>query len=141
MAIKGTEIIGLKELMRAFIKLGDEAMPRLKQAADAAGAIVLAKTKAKVPVKTGKLHDSLTLKKMHVKKGKYVNYSRVTFPSKVKYGIPLELGHKIVVKGRKVGTVKEKPYLRPAADESKEQVISIIVTAMNKALDEMGGKR
>ena len=141
MAIRSGEIDGLDELMEAFAKLGDDAMPYLKEAADKAGEVVLAKTKAKAPVLSGKLRDSLKLGKMTLKKGKYTIYSRVTFSKGAAYGVPLELGHRLMRAGKQTGTVKEKPFMRPAADESKNEVVDIITAAMNKALDEMGGIR
>lgn len=141
MAVKGTDIVGLEELIRAFEDIGNEAMPRLKQAADAAGAVILAKTKAKVPVATGNLRAGLKLKIYPVRFDVFITTSHVTFPSRIKYGVPLELGHKLWIHRKKYKPVEEKPYLRPAADESTEQVLSIMVAAMNKALAEIGGMR
>jgi HK97 gp10 family phage protein len=136
--MKNFEIEGLDKLIKDCARLGDDAMPYLKEAADNGGEYVLAKTKEKVPVRTGELKRKLKLSKMSVKKGKYKIYSSVTFGKGVAYGVPLELGHKLVIKGKTVGTVKEKPYLRPAADESKEKVIDVITKAMNKALEDWG---
>lgn len=139
MSIKATEIVGLGELMKAFAAIGDEAMTHLKPASDEAGAVVLAKAQSKVSECTGKLKSKLKLTKSRVKKGAYSISSKVGFSKGAMYGVPLELGHRLVIHGNVVGTVKEKPYLRPAADESKEQVVDIITGAMNKALDKMGG--
>ena len=133
------KIEGLDELMKAFAAIGDEAMVYLKEASDEAGAAVLAKAQAKVPERTGKLKSKLKLTKSKAKKGSYKIFSKVGFSKGVMYGVPLELGHKLVIHGNTVGTVKEKPYLRSAADESKGEVVSIITGAMNKALDKMGG--
>ena len=55
--------------------------------------------------------------------------------------MPLELGHKLVKNGQVVGDVNEHPFLRPAADESKDDVVNAIADAMNKALEQMGGKK
>lgn len=141
------EVDGLDELVDAFLKLGDEAMPKLKRAADAAGAVVLAKAKEKAPVNLGTLQKSLRLKKKTWRKGQLVTYSSVTWGNDVReYAAPLELGHKFYFKdssGRVIrrGEVAPRPYLRPAADESKDQVFRIITGAMNEAIDAMGGRK
>ena len=80
-----TVVEGLDELIKAFAALGDEAMPKLKAAADGAGEIVLQKAKTKVPVKPGHLRDKLKLGKMKTKVGKYLYYTKITF-SGAEYG-------------------------------------------------------
>jgi hypothetical protein len=55
----------------------------------------------------------------------------------VNYGHAVELGHDLANRKRGV-RVKARPYLRPAADQSKEQVITIVTAAMNAALEEFG---
>lgn len=135
-----TTVEGLDELISAFQKLGDEAMPYVMQGSNKAGGGVLQKAVVKAPVKSGNLKRKLKVVKA-VKSAKYPYrvFSKVTFSRGAAYAVPLELGHNIVVNGKKVGVVKEHPFLRPAADESKEEVVSTIADAMNKALDQMGG--
>jgi HK97 gp10 family phage protein len=137
------KIEGLEELMRAFAELGDQAMPRLKKESEEAGEIVLARTKAKVPVDSGDLRDALYLMKKRLKKGDSITFSRVTFPRSVGYAVPLELGHAIRNRrrGRILGHVTERPFMRPAADESKEDVIEHITKAMNETIEKMGGMK
>lgn len=141
MARTNFEIIGLNELIKAFAALGDDAMPYLVDATNAAGEIILQRTKEKAPVGTGALRDSLKLKRATLKPGKYVVTGQITFDKDVAYGVPVELGHGVRNKkgGPLLGAAKAHPFMRPAADESKQEVIDLITNAMNKALENMGG--
>lgn len=144
MSIKTFEFDGLDDLIRAFAKLGDDALPKLREASIAASEKVLYKAKQKLEphYKSGDLFHALkVIKPTNSSKTSYKIYARVSFSKTGTHGVPLELGHKLVINGNKVGTVKEVPFLRPAADESKEQVANDIAAAMNKALDEMGGRK
>jgi len=136
------EIDGLDELIRDFTKLGDNALPYLYDSATEATNYVLNKAREKVPVRTGVLKKSLTARK--VKKSKkypYRVFGSVTFKPKGYYGVFVELGHNLKIKGNTVGTVKAKPFLRPAADESKAEVTRIIAKGLNKALEQLGGAK
>jgi len=139
-------IKGIDSLIEAVAEIGDKAMPHVKVGADKGGSRVLAAAKAKVQVDTGTLKAALILRKQRVKPGKVLYYSQVTIPGTKAGGkggahhiVPLELGHRLVVRGKTVGSVKAYPFLRPAADENKEEVIDDIIDAMNKALGEIGG--
>ena len=140
MAIRSTSIDGLDQLMKDLAAFGDRAMPGLKSVSDAAGELVLRRTKAKVPVLTGNLKLHLVLKTKALKPGDPYTSCRVTFGKGAAYGVPLELGHRIVVHGRVVGDVSPRPFLRPAADESREEVTGMLVEAMNKELEKLGDK-
>jgi HK97 gp10 family phage protein len=146
-AFYGAEIEGMEELINAFAALGDAAMPGLKKASDVAGAFVLERTKEKVPVRIATLKNSLYLKKRSWRKGQGVTFSTITWGDDVReYAAPVELGHKykLTTKDGRVissGEVPPRPFLRPAADESKEKVLSIITDAMNDAIDRMGGRQ
>lgn len=141
-------IKGINELVAAVSEIADKAMPHIKAGADKGGGRVLAAAKGRVQVKSGKLKAALKLRKQNVKPGKVLYYSQVTIPG-TKMGskeggahhiVPLELGHRVVVRGKVVGKpVKAYPFLRPAADENKDAVVDDIIEAMNKALDEIGG--
>jgi len=133
---------GLDELISAFMKLPDDALKYLQDAANDAGNVVLNKTKQNVPEGTGQLKSKLKLgKAKKSSKYPYRVFSKVTFPNSVAHGVPLELGHKLVKNGNTYGAVSERPFLRPAADESGDDVTQRIADAMNKALENMGGKR
>jgi len=134
---------GLDELIEAFAKLPDEAAEMIKPAVEQAGKLVLEKAKEKVPVDSGKLRDSLRLKKARQRPDSSGVIHYITWgPNVREYAAPLELGHAIRFKkgGPTHGRVAPRPYLRPAADESKEQVLDIVAKAMNRAIDEMGGR-
>jgi HK97 gp10 family phage protein len=137
-----TTVEGLDELISAFQKLGDEAIPHLLNGSNEAGSEVLRKAKIKVPVDSGNLKRRLKMfKAKKSAKYPYLVFSKVTFTREVAYAVPLELGHRIIVNGKSVGVAKERPFLRPAADESKEDVVKTIAASINKALGEMGGMR
>jgi HK97 gp10 family phage protein len=145
MAIYSKDIVGLDELIKDLQGFGEKAIQLLKPAADEAGEIVLTKAKAKVNVsdeiaKHAHLREVLKLVKSRVKKGECKYSNKITFPKSAAYAVPLELGHRLVRNGKKIGTVKEKPFLRPAADESREKVENIFINAMDRALKELGDK-
>ncbi len=142
MAIRSASIEGLDELIRATQRLSEQAMPALKVASNKAGVVVLnsAKAKASVMTRTGTLQRSLKLVKARTKGGTPITFSKVTFGKDAAYAVPLELGHDIRRGGRKVGDVGARPFLRPAADESRNQVAEILIAAMNAELDKWGDK-
>ena len=139
--MKMEEVQGLNELVKAFAALGGEAVTLIDPVSVAGAKIVQDRARANVQ-SMGALDKAIKVgKPTKSSKSKYKIYSRVYIGKKGAYGIPLELGHAIrIVKGGKaVGTAKERPFLRPAADKSKEEVLSLITGAMNKAIDGMGG--
>ncbi len=108
----------------------------MKAGADEAGNYVLEKVKSKAPIRTGNLAKKLKLSKAK-KSAKYPYrvFSSVTTAKGAGYMVPLELGHKLVFMGQKTDfMVPEKPFLRPAADESKDAVVDIISKSLDKAL-------
>lgn len=140
--IGDVEIEGLDELITAFMKLPDEAMEYLKDASNVSGNMILEKAKQKVPVKSSLLKSKLKLTKAKRSDNKpYSINARITVGKGAAYIVPLELGHKLVRSGNTVGKVEERPFLRPAADESKQAVATIMTSAMDKAINEMGGKK
>jgi len=131
---------GLEDLMKEFSKLGENAYEALRPSATEAAEIVLERVRGNIRDRTGTLSRSLKIIKPGKKKAKSgVIYARVTFGKDAAYGVPLELGHRLVYFGKKTyKKVNERPFLRPAADESKEEVANIMATGMNKILDEWG---
>lgn len=145
MALFTSEVEGLTELMKAFAELGDDAMPYVQKAAWEGGSLVLQRAKNKIPIRTGRAHYALKLRKMNVKPGKYYLFHSVTYATRgedsAPYIAPLEFGHDIKSKGRVTGHVKERPFMRPAADISKDDVVNIVKKHVGTALDKMGGER
>jgi len=135
MAKNNFEIVGLDEIINDLNSFGLAGQKEVKPYVDKAGDILLNKTREKVPVNTGALKSSLFLKRSMSKKGFIRNI--LTWGNDVRaYAAPLELGHELVYMGHPTNKfVKAKPFLRPAADESKEKVYQTITNGINKALD------
>lgn len=134
------EIEGMDDLIKAFSNLGEDAFIALKPSATEAAEIVLNKARGKIRNRTGTLSRSLKVVKPGNKKAKSgVIFAKVTFGKDAAYAVPLELGHRLYFFGKKtLKDVPEKPFLRPAADESKQEVADIMAKGMNKVLDEWG---
>lgn len=142
-----TTVEGLDELIKAFSELPDEALKYVEEASIEPAQKIITKARANLAKynkysNTGTLSKSLKVNKPSKKrKYKYEVFSKVWFGAGGAYGVPLELGHRIVVSGKVVGAVKGHPFLRPAADDSKDDVVNIISSAMDEALKKMGGMK
>lgn len=140
-----SEIIGLDELIKAFMNLPEEALTFVSKASYPPAEKIMHRARGYLQThnKTGALSQSLKVNKpSRSAKYKYTIFSKVWFGTGGAHGVPVELGHRLVTKdGRTYGTVKEYPFLRPAADEGKDDVVSAMVTAINTALDKMGGQK
>lgn len=141
-------IVGLDELIKDLGKFALDAMPALNGASIACAQIILPKAIAKSPPgKTGMLAKSIKLKKITLKSGAVSTQAQITCKGTVSngendawYGVEVELGHRIVRNKMQIGYANAKPFLRPAADESKEEVYGTLVGAMNKELERLGDK-
>jgi len=133
---------GLDDLIKDFSKLGENAYEALRPSATEAAEIVLERARGNIRDRTGTLSKSLKVVKPGKKKAQSgVIYAKVTYGKDAYYAKFVELGHRLVYFGKKTyKKVNERPFLRPAADESKEDVANIMATGMNKILDEWGGK-
>ena len=144
MAIRAENVEGLAELMKAFAKLPEDALEFVEKESYPPCEKIKHRARRYLEphIKTGKLFsEGLKITKPNKRrKYKYVVFSKVYFTSKTAYGVPLELGHNIVKNGKVVGHVSAKPFLRPAADESKSDVINAMTQALNSALDKFGGR-
>ena len=142
--ISGFSIEGLDELVQAFQQLPDDAIHRLSAPSVEAAEKVAERAKSKIRNRSGDLANAITVKKPGKPKNKkaYRIFAKVSFSKKGMHGVPLELGHRLWYFGKKTHyDVPEKPFMRPAADESKEYVAKIMAEAMGKVIDEMGGMR
>jgi len=156
MAIWSTEVDGLESLIKACAKLPEEALKDIEDAAITANSRILDEARANVPVsqygksyygKTsgkdnwnhprGFLKKNIKLKKpSRRRKNKYVISTTVGFGKGAMYGVPLELGHDLVLFGRRTGKhIEGKPFLRKAADDNKGYVTTTMMQGMNKALE------
>jgi HK97 gp10 family phage protein len=160
-AIWSMEIKGLDELARDVAKLPEKAMEDLEGPSIVAGNKVLEAARANVPVSAsgkgyygktfgkkewnhppGFLKENITLKKPGRKrKKKYTVVTTVGFGKNAMYGVPLELGHDLVLFGRRTGKkVKPRPFLRPAADTNKSYVTAVMFSGMDAVLNKFGRK-
>jgi len=133
------KIEGLNELIEAFKKLGPDALKKIKPDVKKSGEILLEAIKKEVPVRTGKLRDSLHAKEP--RKTKETISATITWGDDVRdYAAPVELGHRLVYFGKKTWkSVEAKPFLRPGADKSKKKVFDTLTDGMNRIMDDMGG--
>lgn len=135
------EVEGLEELIKAFADLGTDAIYRLADPSVEAAELVLERARGKIREDTGQLKAALKVTKPGKPRNKkaYRIFAKVGFGKQAMYGVPLELGHRLWFFGKKTYKhVNERPFLRPAADESKEEVANIMAAGMNKILDEWG---
>jgi len=155
----GTVVEGLDELIIAFKRLDSEKTNSYVVAATKESANkILVKARSILTSSThgyGDLARSLAVKQAKIRSAKW-SRSFVDQPvfvvgprnvlrrgtkksrgqrDRVNYGAQVELGHRLVINGKEVGHVKARPYLRPAADNSKEEVIRLVAQAMNRALE------
>lgn len=158
MAIWTSEVDGLEDLIRAVAKLPEEALKDVEGASIVSGDKILTDAKSLVPVSSsgksyygkggykgkeewnhaaGNLRDHLKLKApSNRRKNKYYISSSVGFDRGAAYGVPLELGHELWFFGRPTNRhVKERPFLRAAADRNKTYSITATEAAMNSALE------
>lgn len=120
-----THIDGVDEVIKLVQKMGDAATDALDKAAKAGADIVLSKAKQKVPVDTGKLKDSLVLKKSKVKNANIKSEYYVTKKSGADHFVPVELG---------TSKMQAQPFLRPAVDENKSSVAKKVNEEILKAI-------
>jgi hypothetical protein len=135
------DVEGVDEILKAFNELGEDAILKLSEPSIKAAEVVLNKAKAKINDDMGDLKNALYVAKpgrgKSTNKRAYQIFAKVSFGKGGMHGVPLELGHKLVSYGKKTDThIKEKPFLIPAADESKEEVASIMEDAMKRIIDE-----
>ena len=144
----GVEIEGLEELVEAFNALPDDAIFKLGPATIDGAQLIAERAKTKINnIPDNKdLRDKIKVRKPGRKpKRRYQVFANVYLKGGKdggQYGVPLELGHRLVYFGNKTYRhVAEKPFLRPAADESKDAVRDILAKAMNEIIEEMGGMK
>jgi HK97 gp10 family phage protein len=120
-----TYIDGMDEVIKLVQDMGDAAADALDKASRAGADIVLAQAKQKAPVDTGKLRDSLILKKSKLKNPNVKSEYYVTKKSGVKHFAPVELG---------TSKMQAQPFLRPAVDENKRSVAKAVNDELLRAI-------
>ncbi len=125
------EIENIEDLRRQFSRLKDTAKPNvIRSALRGATRPVIKAARARVPVETGKLRRSIkaTVDRTRDRKGFVAS---IGFSSKAWYGIFAELG-----------TVHQaaRPFLRPALQTSRPQIIQAFFTALDKRIKKVIAK-
>ena len=134
-------VFGDKDLQKQLKKLPDRLQNRiLKQAIKKGAKITLQRTKTIVPKETGRLSESLKVKP--------IKRSRVKIGYQVLTGTREELGIPAGKKGYypmaiETGTKNRpaKPYMRPALDQTENQVLGVIKGAIKSKLDKEARKK
>jgi HK97 gp10 family phage protein len=124
-----TRIDGYDELMKMFEDIPIAANAIIEKAAENGTKIAYDDAKRRVPVDTGALRDALVMKKEKSKKKSKSVWRIKSKPLReggVKYMLMVEFG-----------TVKTqpKPFLRPALDENKLQIINEVNRTVVDAID------
>jgi hypothetical protein len=140
-----SDIQGLDELLKAFAALPEDAINSVQPSIARGAQIVINRARVHLAKhnKTGALSRALKANKpKRPRQRKYQIFASVYFATNGRHGVPLELGHRFSgwLKGRH-GRVEEKPFLRPAADESEAEIRDDLIVGINKALDNFGGKK
>lgn len=111
----------------------------LNQSLKKAGTILLDETKAEVPVDTGDLRDSLggRAKKISDFESNYFVESTHEKGKGAWHAALVEYGHRwVIMRGKKVlrtGMKPPNPFMRPAFDTKKNEMIEEIATTIDKA--------
>jgi galactose-1-phosphate uridylyltransferase len=135
-----TEIIGLNELLKAIAQLPDEAMKDLTTTINQDGAMLADKVSNAAPYGEGTAQRNIVWKKAtNNSKYPYRIFGRVTFKQAAAHIVPLELGHKLIINGKRVRAIKECPFMRTTADKEKENYLNDTIAAMNNVLERWGG--
>lgn len=120
------KVTGDKELIKKFKKL--EASVQydiLKEGTEQGARIVRGDARSRIRSRTGKLRKRIKIRSKKIKMGIETEIYSDIFYSKM-----VELGHSIVVKTREgkkiIGHVSGKPFLTPAFESRRSEVLSAI---------------
>lgn len=122
-------IDGAEELAEMFQEMQDVAKEILDEASKKGAEFVLEDAKRRVPVRTGKLKNSLDIKlekSRKVTKKAYQVYSKGVSKSGIRYAFAVERG---------TSKTRPQPFLRPALDENVVEVKRIISEEIVKGLE------
>lgn len=126
---------GFKELNAALTKMGDGVPKRMPAAVDRMGSVIL--TNAHKRAK-GKLKNSLEQKKATSSNSTVLGQLQVK--RGFAYAVPYELGHYLVAWGHPTKKhIRERPFMRPGADESIDEIERIAIAETDIILNEFGG--
>jgi len=148
--IKFEKIEGINDILRGFEEVGTAAFNEVEKTTISLGERVLSAAKARAPGPTGRrtgkwahppgnLAEKIRMKTpTEQQKSKAKIFTTVGFGAGAAYGVPVELGHKLIVHSQKAGVVKPAPaphgFLRPAADMYKKAAADELEKAINDAI-------
>lgn len=143
--LNGVSVEGFDELADQIMKLGDDMIFKLGPATVECAELIATTAKTKVRYLSGELFRGIMVRKPGRLKASshkaYRVFASVYLDKSAAHGVPVELGHRLYFMGRKtLQDVEARPFLRPAADESKNAVARIMMDAMNDLIEEYGGK-
>lgn len=127
-----TEIKGLEELISKLNGLPDKLETKVVRSAVRKGAILVRdKAREKVPVDTGTLKKSIKVR--NNRSGKGIISFKIGPTSDKKRGTDIFYGRFV-----EFGTSKmaAKPFMRPALDESENEVLDVVINDIKLKLDE-----
>lgn len=126
------EVQGIKEIERTLKSFGtDVAIKITKKALRAGAKIILTEAQSKVPVKTGKLRDSLKITSR--KKGDRFSYAVGTSNNKNLFvGKTFYAG--FIEYGAPARGLPARPFMRPAFDAKSAEAVKAIMDAYAKAI-------
>jgi len=116
---------GGEELLALLAATGEAAENVLDQAAKAGAQVTLRAARARCPVQSGRLRESLHLKESKTKKPAQRRAYQVSHGKEEYYGVFVELG---------TSKMSPRPFLRPAVDEEKRGIAQAINQAVLQAL-------
>lgn len=153
------QIEGLKELAADFKALPGKLRRRsLFRAARKGGNLIQERAKRRAPVRTGRLRESITTTVRQVGTSAVeadvgpkvaFKYEKVQLTFGIgKYIVAtgwyahfVEFGHVMKARGKVIGSIPPKPFLRPAADESVDDTVAIAVQELNRDIEKFNRKR
>lgn len=122
-------LLGDEELTRNLKRLDHEIQKKIAKRALREGAKPMLETaKSLVPVRTGRLRDSLKIKSYTASRGGYIT-ADVKPGKREELGISKDDKHyypSVLEFGDKRRGIQPKPYLRPAFDANKSRSLSIV---------------
>jgi len=138
------DISGDKELVKKLLQLeATVARMAIREALKAGAEVIAEEARQNAPVETGNLRENIGLEKESVTKtgGSY----KIGPSKKAFYGLFVEMGHPIVVGGRRtakkkpgrvVGFVPPKPFLRPAFDSRKAEAEKVVRDKLKQLIEQ-----
>jgi HK97 gp10 family phage protein len=144
------KIDGFEEINRRLRQFSErDALKAVRSGVNAGAREVGKIARRKAPKRTGKLRKGIIWKKRRDRGGQ-ITYSIGWNYKKVRYGHLVELGHRIVPRGKKEksnrggemrGSVAPRPHLRPALYAGKNRAIRAIRKKMEQAINKYAGNR